>query len=92
MPTLQPKMRDALLAAYQNPSRSLRRACGGFIATGTPIVTSGPRLYQAFTRRTVNRLDEAGLVTFDEPDFPNRITLTREGERVASELAQECAK
>jgi hypothetical protein len=88
MPELQPKMRDALLAASRTPSHSLRRANGGYIATGGSIRTSGPVMYQAFTRRTVNRLHDAGLVTFDEPEFPTQITLTSEGERIADELTK----
>lgn len=92
MPELQPKMRDALLAAYRTPSRSLRRACGGYIATGAPIRTSGPVLYQAFTIRTLNRLENAGLVAYDTPEFPTCITLTDAGVREASELVQAGGK
>jgi hypothetical protein len=92
MPELQPKMRDALLAAYRTPSRSLRRACGGYIATGAPIRTSGPVLYQAFTIRTLNRLENAGLVAYDTPEFPTCITLTDAGVREANELAKADSK
>ncbi|WP_447940126.1 hypothetical protein [Pseudoxanthomonas mexicana] len=89
MPELQPKMRDALLAAIATPSRTLQRACGGYVALGTSTVRhSGPKLFQAFTRRTVNRLLDAGLVTFDEPEFPTRITLTEAGVRSAQQLVR----
>ncbi len=86
MPELQPKMRAALVAAYRTPSHTLRRGCGGFVAMGTPIRTSGPILFQAFTRRTINRLDAAGLVQLDQPEFPSTVTLTSEGMRVATQL------
>lgn len=93
MPELQSKMRDALLAAIATPSHTLQRGCGGYIALGASTVKhSGPKLFQAFTRRTVNRLLDAGLVTFDEPEFPTRITLTDAGVRSAQQLAQAGAK
>ncbi len=93
MPELQPKMRDALLAAIATPSHTLQRGCGGYIAIGASTVkTSGPKLFQAFTRRTVNRLLDAGLVTFDEPEFPTRITLTDSGIQSAQQLAQAGTK
>lgn len=90
---LQPKMRDALLAAFRTPSHTLRRGCGGFIAFDDRTRTSGTAMHQEFTRRTVNRLEDAGLVEFDEPTFPNRITLTDEGKAAAKEIiASNAAK
>lgn len=84
--TLQPMMRDALLAAINTPNHSLRRGPGGFLALGTPIRKSGAVSVPAFTRRTVNRLDNAGLVTFDDPDFPSCVTLTQAGIDAAKQI------
>lgn len=83
---LQPMMRAALLAAYATPTRSLRRGPGGYIATSGTIRKSGPVQYQAYTRRTVNRLDEAGLVTLDDPMFPTTVTLNERGVAEAEQL------
>lgn len=90
---LQPMMRAALVAAYNTPSRTLKRGPGGYIAYDSTIRKSGPVQYQAFTRRTINRLDEAGLVTLDEPEFPTTITLNARGIAAAEQLiAAEKAK
>lgn len=83
---LQPMMRAALLAAYNTPTRSLRRGPGGYIAISGTIRTSGPVQYQAYTRRTVNRLDEAGLVMFDDPRFPTTVVLNARGMAEAEQL------
>lgn len=85
---LQPMMRAALVAALETPTRTLRRGPGGFIAIGEPIRKSGPVQYQAFTRRTVNRLDEAGLVTLDDPQFPTTVALNERGVAEAQRLGK----
>ncbi|KAF1697965.1 hypothetical protein CSC62_07405 [Pseudoxanthomonas jiangsuensis] len=79
-------MRAALVAAYNTPTRTLRRGPGGYVAFGTPIRQSGPATCQAFTRRTVNRLDEAGLVTLDDPMFPTTVALNERGVAEAAQL------
>ncbi|WP_164514600.1 hypothetical protein [Pseudoxanthomonas sp. SGT-18] len=90
---LQPMMRAALLAAYGTPTRTLKRGPGGYIAISGTIRTSGPVQYQAFTRRTVNRLDKAGLVTLDDPAFPTTVALNARGIAEAEQLiAAEKAK
>ena len=83
---LQPMMRAAIIAAYNTPSRALKRGPGGYIAFDSTIRTSGPVQYQAFTRRTVNRLSDAGLVTLDHPMFPTTITLNERGVAEAQQL------
>lgn len=83
---LQPMMRAALLAAYGTPTRTLKRGPGGYVAFGNTIRKSGPVQYQAFTRRTVNRLDEAGLVTLDDPAFPTTVALNARGVAEAEQL------
>ena len=86
---LPPMMRAALVAAYNTPTRTLRRGPGGYIAFGAPIRQSGPATCQAFTRRTVNRLDEAGLVQLDDPMFPNTVALSERGVAEAEQLMAE---
>jgi hypothetical protein len=83
---LQPKMRDALVAAFNTPTRTLRRGPGGFVAFADKPRTSGPVMAEFFTRRTVNRLDEAGLVTLDDPQFPTTVALNTRGLLVAAGL------
>lgn len=84
--TYTPTVRAALLAALDTPTHSLRRGCGGFIATGAPIRQSAPRMMPAFTRRVVNWLERDGLAEFDDPDFPSNVTLTADGIAAAQEL------
>lgn len=86
---LQPKMRDALVAAYNTPTRSLRRGPGGFVAFADKPRTSGPVMAEFFTRRTVNRLAEAGLVELDDPMFPTTVTLSARGFIEAGKLLVE---
>lgn len=83
---LQPLMRAALLAAHATPTRSLKRGPGGYIAHTATIRRSGPVQCQAFTRRTVNRLDNAGLVDLDDPVFPTTVTLNARGIAEAEQL------
>ena len=83
---LQPMMRAALVAAFNTPTHCLKRGPGGYVAFGGSIRQSGPVQYQAFTRRTVNRLDEAGLVSLDDPDFPTTVTLNDRGVAEAEQL------
>lgn len=83
---LQPMMRAALLAAYATPSRTLKRGPGGYVAFGSTIRKSGTVQCEAFTRRTVNRLDDAGLVTLDDPQFPTTVALNARGVAEAEQL------
>ncbi|MCC5068283.1 MULTISPECIES: hypothetical protein [Xanthomonas] len=83
---LQPKAQAALKAAYGAQGRTLRRTRGGFAAMPAQVQTSGPVQIQAFTRRCINWLDEAGLVQFDDPQFPNVITLNPRGIAYAEQL------
>ncbi|WP_115584477.1 hypothetical protein [Xanthomonas dyei] len=86
---LQPKAQAALKAAYGAQGRTLRRTRGGFAAMPAQVQTSGPVQIQAFTRRCVNWLDEAGLVQFDDPQFPNVITLNPRGIAYAEQLLRD---
>lgn len=81
-----PTVRAALLAALDTPTHSLRRGCGGFIATGAPIRQSVPRTMPVFTRRVVNWLERDGLAEFDDPNSPSNVTLTADGLAAAQEL------
>ncbi|CAE6728846.1 MULTISPECIES: hypothetical protein [Xanthomonas] len=86
---LQPKAQAALKAAYGAQGRTLRRTRGGFAAMPAQVQTSGPVQIQAFTRRCINWLDEAGLVQFDDPQFPNVITLNPRGIAYAEQLLRD---
>ncbi|MBB3822271.1 hypothetical protein FHT03_001046 [Xanthomonas arboricola] len=86
---LQPKAKAALKAAYTAQGRTLRRTRGGFAAMPAQVQTSGPLQIQAFTRRCINWLDNAGLVQLDDPQFPNTITLNPRGVAYAEQLLRE---
>lgn len=62
-----PAVRAALLAALHSPDHTLSRVRGGFAAFDSKLVV---------TRRTANALHNAGLVAFDQRDFPSSVTLT----------------
>jgi hypothetical protein len=83
---LQPVARRALLAAYHSPGHALHRTRGGYTAMPREIRTSGTAQVEVFTRRAVNWLDNAGLVNFDDPDFPSRIELNTRGQATAEQL------
>lgn len=87
--TYTPTVRAALLAALESPTHSLKRAPGGFVALGTPITSSAPKMFQAFTRRAINWLEREGLAEFDEPDFPRSVTLTDAGLEAAQQIRAE---
>lgn len=86
---LQPVARRALLAAYRSPGRSLRRIRGGFTALPAEVRTSGPVQTEVFTRRCVNWLDEAGLVSFDHRDCPSQVTVNARGAAYAQQMIAE---
>ncbi|NIJ91909.1 hypothetical protein FHT12_000567 [Xanthomonas campestris] len=86
---LQPKAQAALKAAYTAQGRTLRRTRGGFAAMPAQVQTSGPVQIQAFTRRCINWLDNAGLVQLDDPQFPNTITLNQRGVAYAEQLLRD---
>ena len=81
-----PTLRAALLAALASPNHTLRRAKGGFTATGIKIRTSSASAIAAFTRRAVNKLQREGLVEFDNDGAPSEVRLTSIGLQVAREL------
>ena len=83
---LQPVARRALLAAHASQGRALRRTCGGFVAVPAAIQTSGPVEVEGFTRRAIDWLDDAGLVSFDDPEFPSLVTLNARGIAEAEQL------
>lgn len=82
---LKPLQRQALLAALEAPTHTLRRCRKGYAAQ--PVAdTSGSQRVPVFTNRVVNWLQRDGLVAFDPPDWPDRVTLTRDGVRLAEQL------
>ena len=83
---LQPIAQRALLAAFQSPGHALRRARGDFATPPAEIRTSGTADVQVFTRRAVNWIDNAGLVDFDDPQYPSVVRLNARGERYAEQL------
>ncbi len=89
---LQPIAQRALLAAFHSPGHALRRARGGFTTPPATIKTSGTADVQVFTRRAVNWLDNAGLVEFDDPQYPSVVRLNARGERYAEQLLADNGK
>ncbi|MFC6351269.1 hypothetical protein H7691_06550 [Stenotrophomonas sp. CW117] len=83
---LQPVAQRALLAAFASQGHTLRRTRGGFVSTPAQVTTSTAVTVEAFTRRAVNWLDNANLVTFDDPTFPRAVTLTARGISMAQQL------
>nr|WP_308006535.1 hypothetical protein [Xanthomonas albilineans] len=90
--TLQPVAQRALLAAFNSPGYRLRRAAGGFVGAPPKVHTSGLLEVPAFTRRAVNWLDNAGLVTFDDPEFPSCVALNARGVAEAQKLLASLSK
>lgn len=85
-PHIPPKERDALLAALQSPTHTLRRMRGGYVALGADVRTSGRATAHVVTRRMALRLEREGLVDFDDPEFPTVITLNAHGVALATQL------
>lgn len=81
-----PLQREALLAALQSPTHTLRRMRGGYVALGADVRTSGEATAHTVTRRMALRLEREGLVDFDDPFFPDRITLNARGVALAEQL------
>lgn len=79
---LTPLERDALLAAYNSPTRSLVRIRDGYMA-------QDQQHGRVFTGRLMNMLDRDGLVDFDPPTFPARVLLNSRGLAAAQQLAAE---
>lgn len=73
-----PKEREALLAAFSAAGHTLKRTRDGFASPATPEV--------AFTRRTMNWLDNRAWIRYDDPDVPRAATLTQLGIKSAQEL------
>lgn len=88
---LKPLQCQALLAALQSPSHSLQRCRKGFAAT--PIANvSGTARVPVFTGRLVNMLERDNLVDFDQPRWPEKVTLTPTGVRLAEALREGLRK
>lgn len=86
---LKPLQRQALLAALEAPTCTLRRCRKGYAAQ--PVAaTSGSQRVPAFTNRLMNQLERDGLVAFDPPQWPDRVTLTDTGRALAEQLRAEC--
>ncbi len=83
---ITPLQRQALLAALQSPTHTLRRMRGGYVALGADVTTSGPATAHAFTGRMMNMLYRDNLVDFDQPTFPDRVTLNAHGREIAEQL------
>ena len=77
--------RDALVATYQAPNRTLRRQGRGFVAAPS-FKTSGPTMIHGFTKRLALRLQRADLVSLDSEICPSTMTLTEEGVALAEQL------
>ena len=86
---LTPLERDALLEAARSPTHTLVR-CGSVYqahyAHHAHHNTSGKRQIRVFTGRLVNMLERDGLVHFDPPQFPERVTLNAHGLVLAEQL------
>lgn len=85
-PHIPEKEREALLAALQSPTHTLRRMRGGYVALGADVRTSGKATAYTVTRRMALRLERRGLVDFDQPEFPNVVTLNANGVALATRL------
>lgn len=86
IPHIPPLQREALLAALQSPTHTLRRMRGGYVALGADVRTSGQATAHLVTRRMALRLEREGLVEFDDPMFPDTVTLNRKGIALAEQL------
>lgn len=82
---LKPLQRKALLAALRSPTHALQRSRKTYISLGN-AASDGAQPVEAFTPRLMNMLERDGLVAFDPPMWPSRVTLTPEGVRLAEEL------
>lgn len=88
---LPPLQRDALREMLRSPTHSLVRQGRHYAAQYPRTGGSGPRQGQEFTYRLVRMLDRAYLVDFDEPDFPQRVTLNAHGLQLAQQLRDTMA-
>ncbi|GAB3305786.1 hypothetical protein [Luteimonas notoginsengisoli] len=92
LPHIPPLQREALLAALQSPTHTLRRMRGGYVALGADVRTSGTATAHTVTRRMALRLEREGLVDFDDPDYPTVITLNAHGVALAEQLRSQPTK
>lgn len=83
---LQPVAQRALLAAFAAQGLTLRRTRGGYAGLPAQITTSTTHTVEVFTRRAINWLDNAALITLDDPDFPSTVTLNTRGVAMAQQL------
>lgn len=83
---LTPLERDALIEGLRSPTHTLVRAGRHYMAQSDRSTTSGTRTRRQFTPRLVNMLERDGLVHFDPPQFPERVTLNAHGLQLAQQL------
>jgi len=83
---LQPLAKQALLAAHAAQGMRLHKTRGGFAGIPAQVTTSTRVNTQVFTIRPIRWLDEACLVSLDDPQFPKVATLNARGVAAAQEL------
>ncbi|MGR4894995.1 hypothetical protein ACIPR8_06935 [Stenotrophomonas sp. LARHCG68] len=83
---LQPLAQSALLAAYAAQGHRLHKTRGGFACIPAQVTTSSKIDARVFTIRPIRWLEEAYLVTLDDPQFPKVVTLNARGIAHAREL------
>jgi hypothetical protein len=83
---LAPLECDALLEALHSPTHTLVRNGRHYMAQAGRGNTSGKHQVRMFTGRLVNMLERDGLVHFDPPQFPERVTLNSHGLILAKQL------
>jgi hypothetical protein len=86
LPHIPPLQREALLAALQSPTHTLRRMRGGYVALGADVRTSGKATAHLVTPRMAKRLEREGLADFDDPECPDAVTLNDQGVALAEQL------
>lgn len=74
-----PLVRNALLAAFDAPAHTLRRAANGFAAPPRPDRTSGTKQHQSFSKRLLLKMSDGGLIRLNDPFVPTCATLTDAG-------------
>lgn len=83
---LQPLAKQALLGAHAAQGMRLHKTRGGFAGIPAQVTTSSRVNTQVFTIRPIRWLDEACLVSLDDPLFPKVATLNARGVAAAQEL------
>jgi len=86
---LQPLAKQALLAAFAAQGKRLHKTRGGFAGIPAQVTTSTRISAQVFTIRPIRWLEEAFLLTLDNPQFPKVATLNERGIAAAQALLAE---